>query len=292
VKPPPFRYAAPTTLDEALRLLAEHGDEASVLAGGQSLVPLLNMRLARPELLVDVNRVAGLDAITLDRQDGAGTVVRVGATTRARRLETSAEVAALLPVVGAALSHVGHPQIRNRTTVGGNIAHADPSSELPGVLAALEGEVVLTSQRGTRVVGWDDFFLSVFTTCREPEELVTEVRFPAAEGWRFDFVELARRHGDFPLVSLTVGTREEAGLLTGLRIAATGVGERVQRLRGAEALADGRVLDEALVAEVVAAARREVDPTADAAGSTAYRRSLLGTLLRRTLSDRPTAVAA
>lgn len=291
MKPPLFRYTAPTSLEEALAVLAEHGDEVSVLSGGQSLVPLLNMRLARPEVLLDLNRVMGLDGLQRSTESGQ-PAFHVGALVRARRLELDEQVRAELPVVGVAISHVGHPQVRNRTTIGGNVAHADPSSELPGVLAALDGEVVLTSVRGSRVVGWEEFFVSVFTTSREPDELVTEVRLPVCPEWRFDFVEFARRHGDFPIVALTLGTRIEGGRLTGLRVSATGVGERVVRLGVTEGLIADRPLDASLIDELVASAQAEVDPTADAAGSADYRRSLVGTLLRRCLVELQPADAA
>lgn len=280
MKPPLFSYADPRTLDDALAVLAQNGDEVSILSGGQSLMPLLNMRLARPEVLLDINRVPGLD--TLHVTDDA---VEVGTMVRARLLERDADVRRRLPVIESALSHVGHPQIRARTTVGGNIAHADPSSELPGVLALLEGAVELTSSaRGSRWVGWDDFFVTVFTTARESDELVTRVRFPVSQGWDLSFDEFAPRHGDFPIVALALGTQVQGGVLTGLRIAVTGVSDRVRRLTETEALARGGRLDRELVREICASAQGEVDPTGDSSGSPEYRRYLLGTLLERQLT--------
>ncbi|MFC7496012.1 MULTISPECIES: FAD binding domain-containing protein [unclassified Nocardioides] len=279
MKPPLFAYEDPRSLDDALAVLARGGDEVSILSGGQSLMPLLNMRLARPEILLDVNRVPGLD--TLRVTDDA---IEAGTLVRARALERDGDVRRRLPVIGSALSHVGHPQIRARTTVGGNIAHADPSSELPGVLALLEGAVELTSARGSRWVGWDDFFVTVFTTARESDELVTKVRFPTAQGWDLSFDEFAPRHGDFPIVALALGTQVQSGVLTGLRIAVTGVSDRVRRLTETEALARGGRFDRELVREICASARAEVDPTGDSSGSTEYRRYLLGTLLERQLT--------
>ncbi len=280
MKPGSFEYFRPQSVGEAVALLAECGDDTSILAGGQSLVPLLNMRLARPEKLMDVNRVGGLDAIEV-----SASSVRVGGLVRAAVLEHHAEAAAAMPVLSQAISHIGHPQIRNRTTIGGNIAHADPSSELPGVLACLDGEVELTSLAGTRTVGWSDFFVTVFTTSRESNELVTGVRFPRPAGWDFHFTEMARRHGDFPLVALTVGLQREGDQLTGVRVAATGVSDRPLRLTGVEQAAYGRPLNTAVIAELTALAAAECDPRADGAGGAEYRRHLLGTLLRRTLTN-------
>jgi carbon-monoxide dehydrogenase medium subunit len=280
VKPPPFTYVQATTLAEATSALAQFGEDASVLAGGQSLIPLLNMRLARPEVLIDIN---GLRELAYIRPDSGG--VRIGATTRAHTAEHDRLLHERVPLVGTALAFVGHPQIRRRTTIGGNLAHADPSSELPGVVAALDGEVVLSSARGDRVLRWDEFFLSVFTTARQPDELVTELRLPADDGWRFGFDEFAARHGDFPIVALAAGVRvRDDGQLDGVRLAATGVGECVVRLRAAEALGRGEPT-EVLVEAVAEAAAAEVTPTADSAGSTEYRRSVLRTLVRRTLAQ-------
>lgn len=282
MKPPAFDYSRPESLDDALMTLARCGEDASVLSGGQSLMPLLNMRLARPEFLIDINRVPGLADVE-ERTMGGDAVIHVGALVRAAQLERHARVLDVLPVVSAALGHVGHPQIRNRTTVGGNIAHADPSSELPGVLAALDGSVVLSSLRGSRIVGWEDFFVSVFMTAREPDELLTEVRLPVPRGWTFRFSEFARRHGDFPIVAMTVGTRVEAGRVQGLRISVTGVGERVTRLRATESAAVGQDLELGLVESLAQHAMSEVSPGADSAASADFRRHLVATLLRRQL---------
>jgi len=280
MKPPAFKYEDPHSLEEALAVLGADADDVSVLSGGQSLMPLLNMRLARPEILLDINRVPGLDGLHV-----SDSLVEVGSLVRARTLERDPKVRNVLPVIASALGHVGHPQIRTRTTVGGNIAHADPSSELPGVLALLDGDVVLTSAtRGSRTVGWDEFFVSVFTTARASDELVTGVRFPTCRGWHTSFVEFAPRHGDFPIVALALGTRVQDEVLIGLRIAVTGVSDRVRRLSRTEAAADADMARPDLVAEVVASARSEVDPTDDSSGSSDYRRHLLGVLLERQLA--------
>jgi carbon-monoxide dehydrogenase medium subunit len=278
VKPGVFEYVAPTTVEDALAVLAERGDDTSLLAGGQSLMPLMNMRLARPEVLLDLN---GLDELASWDLSDAG--LRAGALVRAADLERSGEVRALLPALVEAISHIGHPQIRNRTTLGGNVAHADPSSELPGMLAALEGSVELTSSRGSRTLPWSEFFVSVFMTAREPDEMVTAVEFPVLSGWDVRFSEMARRHGDFPIVAVTVAVRTEDDVLTGLRVAATGVSDRPVRLTAVEEAAAGRRLESGLVRDLVALSREEIDPQPDGAGSAEYRRYLLGTLLERSL---------
>jgi aerobic carbon-monoxide dehydrogenase medium subunit len=287
VKPAAFEYLAPKSVDEAVAVLADRGEDTSILAGGQSLVPLLNMRLARPEVLLDVNGVTELTGWDLD-----GGVLRAGALVRAAELERAPSVRAGLPVLAEAISHIGHPQIRNRTTIGGNIAHADPSSELPGLLAALDGRVELTSARGSRTLLWSDFFVSVFTTAREPDELVTGVEFVVPVGWDVAFAEMARRHGDFPIVALTVALRTDGDVVTGLRAAATGVSDRPVRLTAVEEAAVGRRVDDALVADLVPLARDAIDPAPDSAGSAEYRKHLIGTLLSRSLRPEVDRLAA
>jgi carbon-monoxide dehydrogenase medium subunit len=278
LKPGVFEYVAPTTVEDGLAVLAERGDDTSLLAGGQSLMPLMNMRLARPEVLLDLN---GLDELaSWELSDGG---LRAGALVRAAELERSGEVRAQLPALVEAISHIGHPQVRNRTTIGGNVAHADPSSELPGMLAALEGSIELTSTRGSRTLPWSEFFVSVFMTAREPDEMVTAVTFPLLHDWDVRFSEMARRHGDFPIVALTVAVRAEDDVVAGLRVAATGVSDRPVRLRAVEEAAVGRRLESGLVRDLVDLSREEIDPQPDGAGSAEYRRYLLGTLLERSL---------
>jgi carbon-monoxide dehydrogenase medium subunit len=282
VKPAVFSYLDPRTVEEALDALGEHGDDASVLAGGQSLVPLLNMRLARPEVVVDINRVPGLDASRVE----AGAV-RVGALVRAATVEKDPALADALPVLADAVRHIAHPQIRNRTTIGGNVAHADPSSELPAVLAALDGAVVLRSADGERTVGWEEFFVSVFTTAREPEELVTEVVFPVRPELEFRWTEFARHHGDFPVAGVCLGLDVEDGVVRAARLAATGVGDRPVRLREAEAALTGAALGAETARAVGELARRAVDPPSDVHGSGDFRRAVLATLVRRTIETWP-----
>ena len=263
MKPAPFDYVAPRTLDEALSLLAEGGEEIAVLAGGQSHVPLLNLRVSRPRLVLDINRIPDIAAV--EEHEGH---VRIGALARLAALERTD---GLPPVLRQALTQVGHPQIRNRTTIGGNLAHADPASELPAVVLALDGEIVLASQRGERVVPAAEFFLGPFTTARRPDELVTEVRLVSDAG-DGAFVEFARRSGDFALVGACV-TRVGGDV----RISLCGATPAPVRARGAElALAAGESAE-----NVGATAAQEVEPWDDVHATAAYRRHIAATLVRR-----------
>ncbi|HEX4043635.1 MAG TPA: FAD binding domain-containing protein [Xanthobacteraceae bacterium] len=197
MKPRPFDYVRPDTLEEAVALLADYGDEARVLAGGQSLIPMLNLRLIEPAVLIDISRVAGLDAI----QDH-GAHIEIGAAVTQNQLMAWPQLKQKLPLLAAALPFVGHFQTRNKGTVCGSIAHADPSAELPLTLAVLGGAVVLRSKRGERVLAADTFLQDMLTTAREPDELVAAVRFPTIEGKGVAFNEVARRHGDFAMVAV------------------------------------------------------------------------------------------
>ena len=197
MKPRPFDYVRPDTVDEILALLAEYGDDARILAGGQSLLPMLNLRLVDPAVLIDVSRIAALDTIR-----DLGNAVEIGAAVTQNKLMAWPQLALKLPLVAAALPFVGHFQTRNRGTVCGSIAHADPSSELPLVLAVLEGQVVLRSKRGERVVAAEAFQKDMLTTLRAPDELIAAVRFPVIEGKGVAFHEVARRHGDFAIIAV------------------------------------------------------------------------------------------
>jgi carbon-monoxide dehydrogenase medium subunit len=260
VKPAPFLYRRPESLDEALALLREHGDEAKVLAGGQSLVPLLNMRLARPEVLVDLNRVAGLDHVEANGE------VRVGALVRQRELER-----APLPLVAEALPHVGHLVTRNRGTVGGSIAHADAAAELPLCLTVLGGNVVVRSARGERRIPAGEFFVSHFTTQLAPDELVVETVWPALDGWSFAFEELAQRRGDFALSMAACALRVEGGRVEEARV---GVGSVVERPTLLETDLAGSVPAPGLV-------RVAVEPFGSVHASARYLRHLTGVLVER-----------
>ncbi|MGK5112347.1 FAD binding domain-containing protein [Geodermatophilus sp. CPCC 205506] len=276
MKPPPFIYEDPRTVDAALALLAEHRDDATLLAGGQSLVPLLTMRLARPEVVVDLNRVEGLDRIRI-----SDDAVRLGATVRLSTVEADPGVSAALPVLAEAASFVAHPQIRARSTIGGTLCHADPTAEMPTVAVALGAHVHLRSQAGVRTVAAEEFFESVFLTAKQPDELLESVDFPRRSGMTFVYSEVARRrHGDFPYVGLCLGVARDGGVVTAARAAASGVADRPLRLAALETALVGRSLA-AAVEDAAAAAAAEVDPPADAHGSAAFRRGLLRTLVRR-----------
>lgn len=278
MKPPPFDYEAPTSVDDALELLRDHGDGAVVLAGGQSLVPLLNMRFARPDTVVDINRIAGLDGIVV-----APDTVTLGATVRLTTIERDDQLAQALPVLAEAASWVAHPQIRCRTTVGGTLCHADPSAEIPTVAVALGGTMHLRSADASREVRAEDFFDTVFTTSKAPDELLVSVALPRREGWSFRYDEIAQRHGDFPYAGLCLGVDLRDGVIVDARAAAAGVSDTPQRLHALEDVLRGQTVVGGVDAAAEAAAG-EVDPPDDAMGTSAFRRSLLRTLVRRQLS--------
>jgi carbon-monoxide dehydrogenase medium subunit len=275
MKPSPFAYHDPATVEEALDLLAEHREDAAVLAGGQSLIPLLNMRLAAPAVVVDIRRLA-----LSGTEVGAGEV-RVGATTRAADLERDAAVAEAIPCLMAALHEVGHPQIRNRTTIGGSVAHADPAAELPAVLVALGGSVTLRSAaRGERVVAVGDFFQGALWTAREPDELVTGVAFPHVPGLS-TFVEVARRPGDFALVGACLCLDVADGAVRDARVALSGVADRPVRVREAEDALRGRAVGEDAWAQARRATSGSISPGTDLHATGAYRASVAGVLVER-----------
>jgi len=265
VKPARFDYVAAASSDEALAALED--GEAKVLAGGQSLVPMLNMRLARPSTLVDVNRVPDLDRVELDG------CVRIGAL--ARQADVLASPAAdAVPVLAAALRHVGHPATRSRGTIGGSLAHAGPAAELPAVLLALDGEVVARSRTGERMICAEALFTGPFATALRPEELLTEVVLPRQDSRPFGFAELSRRHGDFALAGAIV-------LLRPARLVLFGLGGAPERAPEAE-----RGLDEdAPIAEVADLATRGLDPVDDIHADGAYRRRVAAVLVRRAVEE-------
>jgi CO/xanthine dehydrogenase FAD-binding subunit len=281
-----FEYRAPVALDETLALLAEHADDVKVLAGGQSLVPLLAMRLARPAVLVDINEVTELAGVRAT--NGAG--VSIGALTRERDAERSAVVAERVPVLAEALPLIGHASIRNRGTIGGSLAHADASAELPAVAMVTDASMVVRSVRGARVVAASDFFDGHFTTSMADDELLTEVRIPAApEGAGWAFHEIARRTGDFALVGVAAMVTVEHGRIGEARLALMGVADRAVRAPAAEAVLAGQSFGtggfESDVLEAAAhAATRDLEPASDLHGSAAFRRHLAGVATRRALT--------
>ena len=281
MKTPPFEYHAPRTVEEALSLLHEHGDEAKVLAGGQSLVPLLAMRMARPSQLVDINEVEGLAGIRpLD-----GTGVAIGTLTREREAERSSLVAERLPVLAESLPHIGHVSIRNRGTIGGSLAHADALAELPAVAVVTEAEMVVRSAAAERIVPAEGFFVGHFSTSMADDELLTEVRLPTGPpgaGWAFH--EIARRHGDFALVGVATMLRLEDNRVAEARIALMGVADRAMRATEAERALVGQAPGDDTFAAAAAEAVRPFEPASDIHGSGEFRRHLAGVAVRRALT--------
>jgi len=277
LKPAPFQYAAPETIEETLALLRAHGTDAKLLAGGQSLVPLLNMRLARPSVIIDLNRVRELDYI---REDGD---IAIGAMTRQRTAERSSVVARRLPLLAAALPLIGHIQIRSRGTVGGSIAHADPSAELPAVLTALDGSVVVRGPRGARRIAAEDFFISYLTTALGPEDVLVEVSFPKHEQEGTAFLEVARRHGDYALVGVAAAVRMDGNRCVRARLAFTGVGPVPVRIREAEAAVTGTRLTEIVLTDLRKIVAARINPEGDIHASADYRREVAGVLAQRAL---------
>jgi aerobic carbon-monoxide dehydrogenase medium subunit len=279
VKPPPFDYRDPSTLEEAIALRAEVADDSAILAGGQSLVPMLNFRLARPGVLIDLGRISGLAYVRSG--DGA---IEVGAMTRQRDLELSEEGREGCPLVAETLRHVAHATIRNRGTVGGTLAHADGAAELPALLTALEGEVTVQSRRGVRTIAAHDLFLFHLTTSLEPDEILTEVRLPPLEpGTGYAFTEFARRHGDYALAGVCAVLRISDGRCEWARLAYSGVAPTPARAAEAEALLAGTAAADEALASAATAAEQVVSAPAGPQASQAYRRRLVRTLTERAL---------
>ena len=281
MKPAPFAYHRPATLDEALTLLAEHGGEAKPLAGGQSLIPAMNFRLARPAVLVDLNRVAELGYVRAGR-DG----LQIGAMTRQRAVERSEAVRSAAPLLAEAMPFIAHPQIRNRGTVGGSLAHADPAAELPAVMLALEARFRARGPQGERWIPAGEFFTGILETALGPDELLLEVavpKSPARTGYAF--AELARRRGDYALVGVAARvTLDRRGRCQAARITLFSVGDGPVLATAAAAMLDGQEPSpEAMRAAADAAAQRDIDPPSDIHASAAYRRRLAAVLTRRAL---------
>jgi carbon-monoxide dehydrogenase medium subunit len=279
MKLPPFAYEAPTTVAETVGLLAEYGDEASVLAGGQSLIPLLALRLARPEVLIDINGVDELSGVS-----AADGQVTIGAMTREYAAEESGTVADAVPLLAAALPMIGHEAIRSRGTIGGSLAHADPAAELPAVARALDAEFVVRGPSGTRVIPAGQWFEGYLTTTRRPDELLTEVRFPAARpGTGVSFREVARRHGDFAIVGLATSLVLSGGVISDARLAFSGVSDVPVRAAAAEDLLAGERPSAELFDEAARRAAEDLDPPADLHGSSDYRKTVAAAVVRRGL---------
>lgn len=280
MKPPVFRYVAARSVKEALDQLGRSDGEGKVLAGGQSLTPMLNFRLAHPSLLVDINRVPGLDEI---QKDDGGLVI--GALVRHRAIETSAIVRERLPILTAAAEQIGHLAIRNRGTFGGSLAHADPAAEWPMLALLLDAELRTARPSGTRKIAAKDFFVSVMTTALDADEILTDVRLPgtaAHTGWGFE--ELSRRHGDFAIAAVAALVTLDKGVCKEARISLGGVAGTPVRATAAEAALRGQRLDEGVLRQAADRAKEAADPSSDVHGSADYRRHLVTVLARRALT--------
>jgi carbon-monoxide dehydrogenase medium subunit len=287
MKPAPFEYRAPSSVAEAVAILAEHGDDAHVLAGGQSLLPMMALRLARPAMLVDVSRIDELRDL---RAEGG---LQIGAAVTQRRIERSGAAAERCPLLLQAIPLIAHPPIRTRGTIGGSLAHADPAAELPAVAAALDAEIVLRHSAGERVVPIADFFEGYLTTACRPEEIVAEIRFPPlAPNTGTSFLEISRRHGDFAIVACAaVVSFDDRGQITDARVALAGVDMVPVRARAAEALLTGEWPGPQLWKAAGAEAMVDLGPTSDIHATGAYRRHVAGVLTTRALAAAAGSVA-
>ncbi|MFC7340553.1 FAD binding domain-containing protein [Saccharopolyspora griseoalba] len=279
MKPPPFHYVRPGNLDEAVGLLAADED-AKPLAGGQSLLPMMNFRLARPGTLVDLGRLPELTEIRRD-----GEVLVLGAGVRQRAAETSELVARTCPLIGRALAHVGHHQIRSRGTIGGSLAHADPAAELCAASLALDAEIVARGPGGTRAIPAAELFLAPYQTCLAEDEVITETRWPIRSGARSAVAEIARRSGDFAIAGAAVVVELTDGAVSRARLAGLGVSGAVQRLPAAERVLTGRAPDTAAIAETADAAADSIDPPEDVHADAGTRRAALRAATRQALEQ-------
>ena len=280
MKPAPFDYIAATSVDMAAAALADGGDDAKIIAGGQSLVPLLNFRLLRPSILIDINRIESLAFISETATD-----IRVGALTRQYQLETSPVIARHLPVLSCAMTHVAHLAIRNRGTIGGSLAHGDPAAELPMMALLLDAELHIGSVSAARITAARDFFLDALTVDLNAGEIVTEIalpKLPPQTGW--GFAEVSRRRGDFALAAAAATLAVAAGAIVEARIALSGIGRTAVRAATAESLLVGHALEPPLVSHAIEAVRAAIEPDTDLHASADYRRHLAGVLTGRALA--------
>jgi carbon-monoxide dehydrogenase medium subunit len=279
MKLPPFEYACPTSVAEAVALLAGHDGDAKPLAGGQSLVPMLAFRVASPSLLVDLRKLEELRQIKI-AQDG----VVLGAMVRWRDILEDVRLAKAHPLLVAAVEHVAHYQIRNRGTVGGSMAHADPAAEMPGIAVTCDAQIGVVGKAGSRVIAAGDFFQGPLMTALGADEIITEIRLPAWPGKRrFGFQEFARRRGDFAMAAAAVFYDDDSGTARNAHVGVIGVGDRPMRLPSVEAILNGQKINEAVIAKAEAAASAAVDPRDDIHASGAYRKALVGVMVERAL---------
>jgi aerobic carbon-monoxide dehydrogenase medium subunit len=279
MKLPPLDYACPPTIAEAVALLAGHDGEAKLLAGGQSLVPMLAFRVTAPSLLVDLRKISELRRIAI-----AADGVTLGAMVRWRDVLEDAKLRGAHPLLVTAVEHVAHYQIRNRGTVGGSLAHADPAAELPGIVITCEAKIAVMGKAGARVIAAADFFQGPLMTALEPDEIITEIRLPAwPAARRFGFCEFARRRGDFALAGAALFYDEDGDGAANAHVGAIGVADRPLRLATVEAVLNGHAVDEAAIAMAEAAAAAAVDPSDDIHATGAYRKTLIGVMVERAL---------
>jgi carbon-monoxide dehydrogenase medium subunit len=279
MKLPPFEYACPTSVSEAVALLASHEGEAKPLAGGQSLVPMMAFRVASPSLVVDLRKLAELRQIKISDEG-----VMLGAMVRWREILDDARLRTAQPLLVAAVEHVAHYQIRNRGTVGGSIAHADPAAEMPGIVLTCDAKIAVTGKAGARVIDAANFFEGPLMTTLKPDEIITEIRLPA---WpakrRFGFQEFARRKGDFALAAALLFYDDDGGKARNAHVGAIGVADTPVRLPAVEQVLNDSAIDEATIARAEAAASASVAPHDDIHASGAYRKALVGVMVERAL---------
>ncbi len=282
MKPAPFDYYDPDSLDEVLDLLNQHGDDAKLIAGGQSLGPILNMRLSAPKVLIDLNRVT-----TLDYQREEKNGLALGSMTRQSTLEDTAHLQVRQPLVATSIPYIGHRAIRNRGTVGGSVAHADPAAEWPALILALDGSLLVRNAGGERVITADDFFVWTLTNALVPEEVLVEIRLPKwpnGAGW--SFVEFSRRHGDFAVLGVAIRlSLDNAGRCTDARMVLIGGGPTPIRTRHAETMLDGETISQDLISEVSHQASQEIKPDGDIHASADFRRHLASVLVSSALQQ-------
>ena len=279
--PPAFEYLRPKTIPEAVALLQQHGDDAKILSGGQSLIPMMKLRLARPSHLIDINRIAGLSYIKED-----GGFLKIGGLTREWEVEASALVRSKCPILLDTARVIADPQVRNLATVGGNLAHGDPANDHPATMVALGAQVVATGAKGERVIAIDDFFVSLFTTALSHDEILTEIRIPlppAKSGGAY--VKLERKVGDFATAAVGVQlTLDDKGAVQKAGIGLTNVGPTPIRARKAEDALRGKKLDQATIAQAAQFASDEAQPSSDLRGPAAYKKGLIKELTKRALA--------
>jgi carbon-monoxide dehydrogenase medium subunit len=290
MKPAPFDYHRPSTLDEAIALLERYEGDAKILAGGQSLIPLMNMRLARPAALIDLERVDGLAGLTF-----SGDTLHIGAMTRHMDAERSATVRERVGVLSAAMPHVGHLAIRTRGTVGGSLAHADPAAELPAIATLFDATFTIAGTDGTREVPWNDFFITFLTSCLEPAEILTGItlKLPApTSGWSFS--EIARRHGDYALAGCATLVELAPGgeTIANARVALFGVDATPMRLLDIEPQFAGHRPGDGAIDEIAAGAAETLEPATDVHGSAAFRRDIARRLIARGIREAATRAGA